>query len=955
MRAKTKKWFSPLFVLTLAVAGIFGVSAAVVNKQAEKSPMIERADAASYTVYLVSGDSYWTSGNHRLCLGDGSNWSDVSGFSLDSDFATGDSANFNKSSFNNGDTLYNFEKITMNLNSGNWLTLQRYKYEDSTWKWASDIYKNYGPVNSSGYFDGANKIINKQSNVIYVGQGGGAPKLENSCWTTISGYYYKVKIYGVPTGGSATLLTTGLFTNGTTPNKPNIAGYSQGGFYTNPACTSSWDGSLSSDTSLYIPYTKIDMYFRVSDNSYTPIDSRKLTETVTFNSGEAQYTGTIALTVGDQFKISEPSNSWDPSYGGNNTDTAGYKFSTYPSVVGSYPNDCFTVQDNNTKCLVSGSYYFDITVHDGGTFTINEITRTPSGTITIQYHSLRYGIDTLIGSGITRWSGLSYNTDDGKIQGNVFGYDTDYWYTEPVANNDYKYSNGTVISANLDLYQIYTKQEYKTYFFETETAATTNSDWRGGGSAPTNLFRIWAQDSNGVKQHSGAGEEWIKDNVYYPIYCVEGEACVYSAYLPVGSTVILHVTTGSEYNGSQTNNIDLDDATESTMCWRITSKPGSDWHWSGEWTAFEAGYSLVTSSGETIVSMTSYDASSNLAAVYDVPLSSGDNINVKIDVSIGASISFDTLLYTLGDEEKTAACAQVTGSNKYFTMKTTSRFNFYLNAEHLIYIENETSMADSGVLYMNNGKNWENVYVYAYYESSGEHPTLGGWPGTRIDYMENVSSTVNLDYRETGSIYKILIAKLSSGSLTKATKVIFNDGTKGTKATAVAGTNRTGAYTFNPNATGSPLYYSDCTGSSDISLPSATTASAPIVAYDIEVAIRTAPNESVCNIEKETAKSLYDRYSAVSSTIGTSTITTWASKYSGSRDWTINEISVQLYAIGYSGTRSASLGNFNLFGTSSNGEDNGAIILIIIASSISILSITALSVLMVKKKKSANK
>ena len=47
MRAKTRKWFNPLFVLTLAVAGLFGVTAAVVDKQLEESPVVEKADAAT--------------------------------------------------------------------------------------------------------------------------------------------------------------------------------------------------------------------------------------------------------------------------------------------------------------------------------------------------------------------------------------------------------------------------------------------------------------------------------------------------------------------------------------------------------------------------------------------------------------------------------------------------------------------------------------------------------------------------------------------------------------------------------------------------------------------------------------------------------------------------------------------------------------------------------------------
>ena len=73
MRAKTKKWFSPLFVITLAVAGIFGVSAAVVDKQAEETPVVEKADAGTAHIYCAYGgnDNLYYKINEKVTVNSG--------------------------------------------------------------------------------------------------------------------------------------------------------------------------------------------------------------------------------------------------------------------------------------------------------------------------------------------------------------------------------------------------------------------------------------------------------------------------------------------------------------------------------------------------------------------------------------------------------------------------------------------------------------------------------------------------------------------------------------------------------------------------------------------------------------------------------------------------------------------------------------------------------------------
>lgn len=225
----------------LAVGALVGIN----KKEAA------RADAAtSCTVYVVAGNSNWTSWNNRFCVGDGTNWSTATASPIDSDFGAGDSSNFNKAKI--GSTTYNFQKITVSLNSGNWLTVQKYNSSGSSWEadgYASGDFYN----NPQRYFDGANSIINKTNNVIYVNEYSGSPWL-NAPWT-ISGYYYKVIC---KEADGTVIQAASLQQNGYTPADPTApSGKTFAGWYTNSTLTSAWDGNLTADTTLYAKYSDL--------------------------------------------------------------------------------------------------------------------------------------------------------------------------------------------------------------------------------------------------------------------------------------------------------------------------------------------------------------------------------------------------------------------------------------------------------------------------------------------------------------------------------------------------------------------------------------------------------------------------------------------------------------------------------------------------------------------------
>lgn len=95
MRTKKLKWGNPLFVLFLAVAGIFGVSSAILSENTIESPVVEKAKADAITenkeatrVFVVVYDDAndgWAGGQQNMCL---QAKITVNSFSSDSGFTT---------------------------------------------------------------------------------------------------------------------------------------------------------------------------------------------------------------------------------------------------------------------------------------------------------------------------------------------------------------------------------------------------------------------------------------------------------------------------------------------------------------------------------------------------------------------------------------------------------------------------------------------------------------------------------------------------------------------------------------------------------------------------------------------------------------------------------------------------------------------------------------------------
>lgn len=174
-------------------------------------------------------------------------------------------------------------------------------------------------------------------------------------------------------------------------------------------------------------------------------------------------------------------------------------------------------------------------------------------------------------------------------------------------------------------------------------------------------------------------------------------------------------------------------------------------------------------------------------------------------------------------------------------------------------------------------KGWDNTYVYAFDEDSNPGYTskpLGLYPGTKIDNISHALNFGGNDYGNLGGVGKISVPYL--GGLTN-TKIIINDGNSNKSGNCAL---QQGAYYWNDGVSGDTSYGSQAK-----------------VVFDIDDAIYDASSESLCNISKLNAASLYEEYESFSSytRVNESTIWTWTNKELGQKqNWTIAQIAEQL-------------------------------------------------------------
>lgn len=280
-----------------------------------------------------------------------------------------------------------------------------------------------------------------------------------------------------------------------------------------------------------------------------------------------------------------------------------------------------------------------------------------------------------------------------------------------------------------------------------------------------------------------------------------------------------------------------------------------------------------------------------------------------------------------------------------------SHFNFYFkqtsegsssgaestNGTGVIYVVDVDAISLMGYVYYASSKTAGDIHLTT--KRSDDSVVLNNVLLTSVTSVESISNFGYFDQNTFVNLYKIPIYNLrgADGSA-QVTKIVWNDGTE---------TTVTGLPTA---ATDSPHYY-ERSGTATTSKGNAAHAM-----FSIYTEIQNDTEKSVCNIDKDVAEDLCDLYdSGDSDLLERSVIKTWASTkptYSGSQNWPMSNIRYQLGNIAGGVYKVTGLGAFSLNTLFGNNENNLSTIIIIISSSVALLSVTALSILVIRKRKS---
>jgi len=433
----------------------------------------------------------------------------------------------------------------------------------------------------------------------------------------------------------------------------------------------------------------------------------------------------------------------------------------------------------------------------------------------------------------------------------------------------------------------------------------------------------------------------VNDSTTWPgvlLTGISGISDLYSFTIPSDCTgFIVGLNNGNNYQQT----VDIEPSTEHNL-YVITTNSSTEKQ-SGEWKDViyylegdktftgDSSTAWKTSGGYVMHEPTTDNGNAAEVTGITVPNSS----TVKIVMLYGDSGSFSDYWYgTLGASY--TFCRNDGSSNIIFGDSAGGTYSFYLK-NGKVYIENDANKTNYGYIYFSSDENASDIEITC--QNSNGDTTLNN---IRLSYVADEVSSLTLTFNNIKGLHKVSLYNLRGNNTTyPITSIIIYE--KNNEVTTTV--------TFTDDATG-PVYYIK-TGLS-ANNKNANIAKEASVAFDIDRAVQSATNGSVCNIEKPVAIALCTAYKNLPSktNIESATIATWASTVGDSgADIPMTSVRYQLGNIAGGSYKVSSLGNFgfnNIFG---NDGDNVTTIIIIIASSVSLLSITALSVLLVKKRK----
>ena len=339
---------------------------------------------------------------------------------------------------------------------------------------------------------------------------------------------------------------------------------------------------------------------------------------------------------------------------------------------------------------------------------------------------------------------------------------------------------------------------------------------------------------------------------------------------------------------------------------------------------------------------------------YGIKMSTGDGVNTAYYATgLGYHISADTKLkpryhtgnsmgsntwynVTLGEEYDYATIDTSDENNVKITKEGYYNFYFKTGSPNMLYIVNVGNVGKYGYLYFPSSNILGNIHLTT--KLDDDTVVLNNVALSSITGVDCTTDPIVIDDGGYAKLYKIPIFNLRGANTSaQVTKVVWNDGVE----TTVTG--------LPTNASDSPHYYARSGSASDSDGLGAK------AVFDIEYAISHATDKSVCNLSQSQASTLKDEYDDATDEGSILHISAKIYTYTSSLDpddksnISVSAIYNQIASIADTGKPLGALHTFtlgNLF-----NDDNVPTIIIIIASSVALLSVTALSILVIKKRK----
>ena len=601
------------------------------------------------------------------------------------------------------------------------------------------------------------------------------------------------------------------------------------------------------------------------------------------------------------------------------SETLSGKFGTYTgySITGYYTNAALTqaVTLSSTRPTAAMSVYAKYEVN----------------TYTITYYKVMNGL-YMDWWGTSTVSARHFQKYSDIEPAEIYGYGFEGWYSDSSCNTGI---GSNTITGNATVYAKYTSDpSNNTYYVGLPSGDCYNNVTYGG------TLRVYY--SNGTEDVKDAPAHHIAGITSTNLYLVSIPSDVtwfafhsgLSNYSMQSGHRTVSVGPDTGYDPGSNNLFLCKNET-------TTAYDGGQTEYVGEWTT--CYFQFQTASNSTFSSnLSKVDMSepSNMSSGNDaeaIGVAGTASYYFRIAVVINGSENY---LTTVGTDANTSSCTASSGSNRFKASNLT--INVYLK-DNVIYLLDTSDIDAGGYLYISCGDSLTDIKItVAIKNSSGT--TVYPFSSSKLSTVTSTTNTNTLTFNSVEGLIRIPIYNLR-GELTpdKSKQDYYS-------------------VTFNSNsAVNVPILTTktDYYMSSLSATPTTTSAPAASVAYDFDAAVSNASNKSVCNIDTTTAKSICGKYDALSSTekgtFSSASISTWNSTkptYSGNQDAPMTAILYQVSRIANDGVSRGSLGLFGHFGLFGDSESSMSTIIIVISSSVALLSVTALSILVIRKRKS---